>query len=334
VNNVAKLQVLSGRIADPYMLPTPSFNLNRALGGGLLSGRIHIFWGPKASGKTTVALHQIAEAQRLGKRCLFVDAEKTYRASWAEKCGVNVDDLQVIQQGANVAEDLLTVLLPMVEKESIDVVVIDSLSSVLLSSFFEKPESNPVGIFARSAKFVLIKLLNALGPETQIILISHASLDLSGYHPTLTASIGNATAHWASTIIGFKQGNNKKEDFRDDGSRKVRWKIDKSKQNVYPVDGEYWFNAKTATIDQEDEIITAAIELEIISQKASWFSYDGAKYQGTNGIKAAIQEIPDMLDAIKREIEEFDIANREILAQSIDIIPEETPNSIQLYGAS
>src|ERR1051325_3664852 len=107
-----KLQFKSGRLDKRWKLPLGSYSLNRALGGGLESGRFHLFWGPKASTKSTQALYAIANAQKMGKHCLYIDAEKTYDGDYAEKCGVDIDELELLDEGANVAEDMLTALLP------------------------------------------------------------------------------------------------------------------------------------------------------------------------------------------------------------------------------
>ena len=299
---MAKLQLRSGRINDSYKLASPSYGLNRALGGGFMSGRIHVLWGAKASGKSTMALHMVAEAQKMGKRCLWVDSEKTYNPIWAESCGVDIDDLLVAQEGANVAEDLLTLVLPEIEKKTVDVLVIDSLSSVLMKAFFEKPEANPMAIFSRSAKYVIIKLLNAIGPETQIILVSHASNHITSNGAYLTANIGSATEHWASTIIKLRQGNDKKNDFKLDGSRKIYWTVEKSKQSLYPVSGEYWFNAKDTSIDQLSEVVDAAIDLDIIDQAGAWFKYGAEKWQGKNGVLNALASDLDLRDEIANKI--------------------------------
>lgn len=293
---MAKLQVLTARLAEPEYLPTPSFGINRALGGyGLASGRIHVYWGSKASGKTTASFHQIATAQKEGKKCLFIDAERAYTPAWAEKCGVDNDALMYIR--GNSAEEILRLVLPMMDKEEVDIIVVDSLSSINFDTFFDvtKGDNNPIGSYARSAKSFTHKLLGSLGMKQQVILISHASMDLSNMqYPKLKASIGSAIEHWCSTMVKFQWMRGQKDVRASDGARRVKWTIDKSKQSVYPVSGEYWFQPLTASIDFEAEIVSQAILAEIINKSGAWFKYKDYNWHGEEKAVDSVREEPDL----------------------------------------
>lgn len=285
---MAKTAWLTARLPEPYYLPTPSFGINRALGGrGLSSGRIHLYWGPKASGKTTACFQQIAKAQQEGKVCAFIDSERAFTPEWAEKNGVDLDTL--LYYRANSAEEILNVLIPDLASEKIDVVVIDSLSSIAMESFFEKNESNAMGTMSRSSKFFTQKVLNALGMDQQIIIISHASMAKEGQHFVQRASIGSAIDHWTSTQIKFRKVGGKDGIRESDGAMLVKWKIEKSKQSVYPVEGEYWFNPNTATIDYVSEVFDAAVMDEVIDKSGAWFYYhkgedDEQKWHGGDAV--------------------------------------------------
>ena len=289
---MSKLSWLTGRRPKPEVLPTPSFGLNRALNGGLHSGRIHVYWGIKASGKTTAALYQIAAAQRQGKICGYIDAEKSYNEEWAERCGVDVDKLLLIDK--NIAEDLAELVCPALEKGEIDLLVVDSLSSLGLRSYLEKPEQNAIGSYARASKFFTHKVLNSLQYDQQVIFISHAAIDMSGQYPVLKAAIGNAIDHWASTIVKFqlRAGNS---NLREDGARRVSWRIDKSKTSPYPIEGEYWFKQYDASIDYISEIADYSILEEIVARKGAWYNYGDRKWQGQTAFVASLQEEPDLL---------------------------------------
>lgn len=267
---MAKLTWLTARVPEPEILPTPSFGLNRALNGGLYSGRIHVYWGPKASGKTTAALHQIAEAQRQGKICGYIDAERSFNRVWAEKCGVDVDALRYINK--NIAEELAELVCPSLASGEIDLLVVDSLSSLGLSSYLEKPEQNAMGSYARASKFFTHKVLNVLNHDQQVIFISHAALDLSGHHPTQRAAIGNAIDHWASTIVKF-QLRMGKDNLREDGARRVTWRIDKSKTSPYPIEGDYYFQQTEANIDYLAEIASYCAVEGVVQKGGSWLYY-------------------------------------------------------------
>lgn len=212
-------------------------------------------------------MQQIAQAQKEGKVCAYIDAERAFSPEWAEKCGVDLDSLLYIRK--NAVEDILELLLPDLQNERIDLVVVDSLSSMNYRSFYDKPESNPMGSAARSSKFFTQKVLESLGHHQQIILISHAAMDLSGHYPVLKAAVGSAIDHWTSTQIRFQKLNGK-DNVNEDGSFKVKWVVGKSKQSVYPVEGYYYFNPHTALIDTVAEVATYAIENELIAKSGAW----------------------------------------------------------------
>jgi recombination protein RecA len=296
---------MTARLPEPWYLPTPSFGINRALGGvGLASGRFHVYWGVKASGKTTAALQQIAVAQRQGKTCAYIDAERALDTPWAIKNGVDVDSLLYMRK--NAVEPILSELLPMIRDEKIDLLVVDSLNSMNYESFYEKPESNAMGSAARSSKFFTSKVLEALGFNQHVIFVSHASMDLSGQRPMLKAAVGSAIDHWASTIIKF-QKSYATDDQRPDGSFKVNWRIDKSKQSVYPVKGSYFFNPFTAEIDRVQEIVTYAVEEGVIDKSGAWFYYpnrDEKQYQwhGEAAIVKNLQADEALYNVISNEL--------------------------------
>ena len=296
---MAKLSWLTARLPEPYYLPTPSFGINRALGGqGLASGRIHLYWGAKASGKTTALLKQIAVAQSQGKVCAYIDAEKAFTPSWAELNGVDLDALKYIR--ANSAEQILELLLPDLEKGLIDVVGVDSLSSINFESYFD-PDKNPMGSYARSSKMFTHKVLNVLGMQQHIILISHAAVDLSnatsGGGVPMRAAVGNAIDHWCSTSIKFRKVMNQQK-IKEDGSFPVEWTIQKSKQSVYPVKGEYYFNPTTAEINKWAEVVDAAVSVELIEKRGAWYYYGEEKWQGINSLVEQLRYDLDLYNVL------------------------------------
>lgn len=307
---MTKLKWMTGRLPEPEFLPTPSFGINRALGGkGLGSGRIHVYWGAKASGKTTMTLHQIAVAQREGKVCAYLDAERAFTPEWAEKCGVDLDALKIIRSQS--VEDIKELVCPALEKGEIDLLALDSLSSVNYSSFFEG--NNSMGSYARSAKWLTHQILSTLDFHQQVIFIAHAAMDLSGKYPVLTPAIGNAIDHWASTTIKFQQMKGKDGVREEDGAKKVKWTITKSKQSQYPVSGEYWFNDRTASIDNYDEVITAALDDDIIQQSGAWYYYpykdapNALQWQGKNAVVHELKENSDFYEEISAKLNEIGV---------------------------
>ncbi len=239
------------------------------------------------SGKTTAALHCIAEAQRLGKICMFVDAEKTYLSSWAEKCGVDLDALKYIR--GNSVEDIAETLLPDIEGGEVDLIVIDSLSSVFLDSWLDKGENTAMGIGARSANFLIAKILNVMGLQTNVIIIAHGTMAQSGQNMILSAAVSKRVEHWSSTIFKFFKSSSK-DNIREDGSVKITWKLEKSKQSYYPRDGEYWFNPLNGSIDSYAELANLAIDRELVEKKGAWFYYGDNKWHGEDNFALALKE--------------------------------------------
>lgn len=300
------LSWMSGRLPEPEYLPTPSFGINRALGGkGLQSGRVHVYWGLKASGKTTAALHQVALAQAEGKVCGYVDAEKAFTPEWAEKIGVDVDALKIVQKQA--VEPVMELVGPDLQEGKIDLLVVDSLSSLNFEGYFDN-NNNSMGIYARSAKWFVHQLLYNLNHNQQIILIAHAAMDLSGTYPVLSPAMGNAIDHWASTTIKFQIMKGKDAVRESDGAKLVKWQITKSKQSQYPVSGQYWFNDTTATVDNVDELVSAALDEELIQQAGAWFYYpykdaeDVKMWQGKNAVTQALKDDEAFFDELSQKL--------------------------------
>lgn len=306
---MTKLKWLSARLPEPEYLATPSVGINRALGGkGLVSGRIHVLWGPKASGKTTIGLHLIKKAQQEGKICAYADAEKTFSSEWAEKCGVDLDELKYVT--SNTAEDLLNLVLPDLKDGSIDVLMLDSIQSVNFESFF-KPDANPMGSYARSSKMVTHKILEVLQPHQQVIFVSHAAMDLSGHYPMLKAALGNAVEHWSSTIIKVQKVNGKSAIRDSDGANLVKWRIDKSKQSKYPVEGEFYFSYDEAAIDNIDEAIMFAKDANLITG-TNWLTYidsngEEHKLNGRDAMTEYLKENTEVYLDIVERLNEYEL---------------------------
>jgi recombination protein RecA len=313
---MAKLKWLSARLPEPEYLSTPSFGVNRALGGrGIREGGIHTIWGAKTSGKSTWCLYLIAQAQREGKVCAYVDAEKTFSSSWAQKCGVDVDALLLAR--ANSAEDLLDLIIPDLASGKIDLLIFDSIQSTNFDSFFDKPASSGgMGSYARSSKLVTHKILNALQPNQHVVFISHAAMDLSGTYPVLKAAIGNSIEHWSSTIIKLTKKMGKDSIRESDKAHTVKWKIEKSKQSEYPIEGEFYFTSSTAQIDVIDEIVTAAIDEGLISG-GGWPTYrkgedDARQWRSKAALVEALKgEEADFLEQLKKELNEIAVHAQE-----------------------
>lgn len=262
-----------------------------------------MYWGPKSSGKTTMALKQVAVAQQDGKMCCFLDSERAYNKEWAIKNGVDVDALKY--QNALIVEEALELIMPDIESGLIDLLVVDSVNTLNYKSFFEDPASQGIGTYARSAKMFTHKLLSVLNHQQQVILISQQSMHKQGQYFNAAATVGSAIEHWASTMIKFRKSM-AKEDIKADGSFRVFWKIDKSKQSVYPVSGTFYFNPITTEIDNVDEVIMAAKAAGIITG-ASWLNYregepNTQQWHGAQKLNDYMVETPAFMQQLMTEL--------------------------------
>lgn len=295
---MAKLKILSGRIEEPYTVPTPSLGINKALNGGLKSRTINIFWGPKASGKTTIGLHIIGAAQKAGHKCVYVDAEKTYSPVWAEKCGVNIDELAYC--AGNSVEDITDTLIKDIAAGKYHVILIDSLSSIFVDSYLDT-DSNGIGISARSQNTLMAKMLNALTPETMVIAIAHANMAQAGQGMIPAAKISKSVEHWASTILKIRQALGK--DDRKGNAIRVTWELQKSKQSLYPMEGEYWFDTDHVAFDNILEIARLAIDNELVQVAgAGWITIGDQKVQGEENFANLLLSSQQLRDALRTRL--------------------------------
>jgi len=194
------------------VIETPSVGLNRALGGGLNTGATHLFWGNPSVGKSTICFRILAEAQAKGFRPVIVDSEYSFNEEYAAKCGVNIEDIVVIQ--STVVEDILKNLYPYLNhQEEKHIFLFDSLSNIIRQEAYDKPEgSKAIGLLARSQGALLQQLVNYLHKERNImIFIAHQTMDLSGMYAVTKAKIGNSVFHNMHNIVKLFLSQSSKE---------------------------------------------------------------------------------------------------------------------------
>lgn len=285
------------------VIPTPSIGLNRALGGGLHTGASHLFWGTPSVGKTTMCFRIIAEAQKMGYRPVIIDSESSYNDEYAIKCGIDVDDIVVIQ--STVVEDILKNIHEFVtHPEEKHIFLFDSISNIIKEEFYDKPEGGKaMGLQARSQGFFLQKLVNYLHKEKNIMLfVAHQTVDLSGMFAVTKGKMGNTVHHNMHNIVKLFLSMSKSEMERDDSnlitSQKATWTIEKSKQTPsIGTAGYYYVLPQLGRIDMDRELIDLAIEMDIIQRKGAWYTYEDNKWNGLTSIeltekqKQAIQKV-------------------------------------------
>lgn len=283
------------------VIPTPSIGLNRALGGGLHTGASHLFWGTPSVGKTTMCFRIIAEAQKMGYRPIIVDSESSYNDEYAIKCGIDVNDIVVIQ--STVVEDILKNIYDfLTHPEEKHIFLFDSISNIIKEEFYDKPEGGKaMGLQARSQGFFLQKLVNYLHKEKNIMLfIAHQTVDLSGMFAVTKGKMGNTVHHNMHNIVKLFLSMSKSEMERDDSnlitSQKATWTIEKSKQTPsIGTAGYYYVLPQLGKIDMERELIDLAVEMELIQRKGAWYTYQENKWNGLTSI--------ELTDKQKKEIE-------------------------------
>ena len=272
------------------VIPTPSIGLNKALGGGLNTGATHLLWGTPSVGKTTMCFRILAEAQRRGYRPVIVDSEYSYSDEYARKCGIDTDDIVVVQ--STVVEDILKHLVGYLNHpDEKHIFLFDSLSNIIKEEFYDKPDGGKaLGLQARSQGYFLQKLVNHLHKEKNIMLfVAHQTIDLSGMYAITKAKMGNTVHHNMHNIIKLFLSMSQKEMERDETSRilsqRATWTIEKTKQiPSIGTTGYYYVLPDQGSIDVDRELVDIGIEYGIIERKGAWYSFEDGKWNGLAAI--------------------------------------------------
>ena len=286
-------------------IPTGSMGLDLALGiGGVPRGRIVELYGPESSGKTTVALHIIAEAQTQGGEVAFVDVEHALDPKYAAAVGVDVDNLLVSQP--NSGEEALEIMEALVRSGAIDVVVLDSVAALTTKAEIDgnMGDSN-VGQLARLMSQAMRKLTPLLSKTNCVAVFINQIREKIGvmYGNPETTPGGRALKFYSSVIIDVRKGEPIKNGTELIGNRT---KIKVKKNKVAPPFKECEFDIIFGKgISRMGEVLDIAVELDIIKKSGSWFSYDGKKLgQGRDNVKKALEENPEMLKEIEQKVME------------------------------
>ncbi len=286
-------------------IPTGSIALDAALGiGGVPRGRIIEIYGPESSGKTTVALHIAAEAQKLGGEAAFIDAEHALDPVYAEALGVNIDDLIVAQP--DTGEQALEITEQLVRSGAIDVIVIDSVAALVPKQEIEGLMGDAhVGLQARLMSQALRKLAGIISKSNTTAIFINQLREKVGVmfgNPETTAG-GRALKYYASVRMDVRRI----ETIKGDGSMiGNRTKVKVVKNKVAPPFKEAEFDIIYGEgISKEGNILDMAVEYEIIEKSGSWFSYNGDKLgQGREAVKKVLVDNPDLCDEVEGRVRE------------------------------
>lgn len=291
------------KIEDMPIIPTGSVGLNIALGvGGYPRGRVIEIYGPEASGKTTLAIHAMAEVQHQGGIAAIIDAEHAFDRFYAEKLGVDIDNLLIAQPDSG--EQALEIADELIRSSAVDLVVIDSVAALTPKAEIEGDMGeNKVGLQARLMSQALRKLTATINKTNTTCIFINQLRDKIGspFGPLETTTGGNALKFYASVRIDIRKVGQIKNGDEVIGNQ-VRVKIVKNK--VAPpfkrVEFDLMFNEG---ISRTGEILDMAVANNIIQKSGSWFSYEGKKLaQGRDACKNMLKENPDLMDQLEEKI--------------------------------
>ena len=284
-------------------IPTGALSLDIALGiGGIPRGRIIEVFGPESSGKTTLALHLIAEAQKMGGEAAFIDAEHALDPVYAKHLGVNIDELIVSQP--DTGEQALEIAEALVRSGALDIIVVDSVAALVPKAEIDGDMGDShVGLQARLMSQALRKLAGVINKSKCVIVFINQLREKVGVmfgNPETTAG-GRALKYYASVRLDIRKIENIKQDGEVVGNR-ARVKVVKNK--VAPPFREAEFDIVYGKgISKEGNILDIAVNLDIVDKSGSWFSYDGERIgQGRENVKKYLSENPEIMDEIEKKI--------------------------------
>ena len=286
-------------------IPTGAMTLDIALGiGGVPRGRIIEIFGPESSGKTTVALHRVAEAQKLGGEAAFIDAEHALDPVYAERLGVNIDDLIVSQP--DTGEQALEITEQLVRSGAIDVIVIDSVAALVPRQEIEGLMGDShVGLQARLMSQALRKLTSVVSKSNTTAIFINQLREKVGtvYGNPETTAGGRALKYYASVRIDVRRQEAIKGDEGLEGNH-TKAKVVKNK--VAPPFKEAEFDIIYGEgISKVGNILDTAVDFGVVKKSGSWYSYGNDKLgQGREATKKKLTEMPELLEEIERLVRE------------------------------
>jgi len=289
-----------------------------ALKGGLPYGRQVLIWGNKSAGKSSFCLQMIAEAQRDGKTCAWIDAEASYDPSWAEKLGV--DSEKLIYSPAKTVNDMVDVATKLMEAD-VDLIVVDSISALLPAIYFEKDgnelkdlqDTKQIGAEAKDMTHA-VKMLNYANKNTLLVLISQQRNQFGSMHASHIPTGGMAVKFFSTTVVklwsseaeanaikaGVKVGD---KIIEQRVGRPVNWIVDYSKVSPPNLSGQYdfYYQGENVGVDHVGETLDVAEMCGVVEKGGAWYTVDGERLQGR---AKAVQYLRDNPEVVKKLIGE------------------------------
>jgi recombination protein RecA len=304
---------------DVQKQQTPSIGLNLALRGGLGFGRQVLVWGNKSAGKSSFCLQMIADAQKNGKTCAWIDSEASYSAEWAELLGV--DSSKLIYSPAKSINDMVDVAVQLMNA-GVDIIVVDSISALLPAIYFEKDgdelkdlqDTKQIGAEAKDMTHA-VKMLNYANKNTLLVLISQQRNQFGSMHASHIPTGGMAVKFFSSTIIklwaseaeanAIKSGVEVGDKIIEQKvGRPVNWIIDYNKLGPPNLSGQYdfYYQGDHVGVDSIGEILDVAEMMGIVQRGGSWYTIEGERFQGRTKSVEYLRGFPDVVDALKEKI--------------------------------
>ena len=299
------MRMSSETVTDVPVIPTGSITLDIALGvGGYPKGRVIEIFGPESSGKTTLAIHAIAEAQKAGGIAAFIDAEHAFDSYYAQKLGVDVDNLLVSQPDNG--EQALEIADSLIRSSAIDIIVIDSVAALTPKAEIEgEMGDSKMGLQARLMSQALRKLTASISKTKTVCIFINQLRDKIGvvYGNPETTTGGNALKFYASVRIDIRRTSVIKDGEEQLGTRT---KVKVVKNKVAPPFKKAEFDIMFGEgISKMGEIIDLGVEYEIIRKSGSWFSYGDRKIgQGRDSVKDVLRAEPALMEEIELRVRE------------------------------
>ena len=293
-------------VVDVDVIPSGSLGLDLALGvGGYPRGRVIEIYGPESSGKTTLTLHAIAEAQKSGGIAAFIDAEHAFDRFYAEKLGIDLENL-IISQPDN-GEQALEIADNLIRSGAIDIIVIDSVAALTPKSEIEgEMGDSKMGLHARLMSQALRKLTASISKTHCTVIFINQLREKIGVmfgNPETTTG-GNALKFYASIRLDIRRSTQIKDSNSEIQGNKTRVKVVKNK--VAPPFKTAEFDIMYGEgVSKIGEIIDIGVDYEIIKKSGSWFSYEDTKLgQGRDAVKMLLKDNPDLMEELESRIKE------------------------------
>ena len=299
------MRMSSAAVENVAVISSGSLTLDMALGvGGYPKGRVIEIYGPESSGKTTLAIHAIAEAQKQGGIAAFIDAEHAFDSTYAQKLGVDVDNLLVSQPDNG--EQALEIADSLIRSSAIDIIVIDSVAALTPKAEIEgEMGESKMGLQARLMSQALRKLTSSISKTKTVCIFINQLRDKIGvvYGNPETTTGGNALKFYASVRMDIRKASVIKD---GDEQLGTRTKVKVVKNKVAPPFREAIFDIYYGQgISKWGELVELAVQMDIVQKSGSWFSMGDERIgQGINSVKDYLMSNPDVAEEVEAKVRE------------------------------